>query len=160
MKKIARSLTSSAYKGHVNDHDLPMGFFVRSYVASLATTPCTSSVVKVQKKKWGQCCAAPAAASCKWHLSKLQIKVVVVQFLHYFMLYSFVSPSFQACLEEQEIKATTSNFSQRVMRDGLTSGSSPPPSSSPSLNTDFWLTTVFPELESSVSEDTVQYGKI
>jgi len=43
------------------------------------------------------------------------------------------------------------------MRDGLTSGSSPPPSSSPSLNTDFWLTTVFPELESSVSEDTVQY---
>ena len=87
--------------------------------------------------------------------------LVVVQFLHYFMLlYSFVSPSFQACLEEQEIKATTSNFSQRVMRDGLTSGSSPPPSSSPSLNTDFWLTTVFPELESSVSEDTVQYGKI
>ena len=94
-------------------------------------------------------------------ISKLQIIKMVVQFLHYFMLlYSFVSPSFQACLEEQEIKATTSNFSHRVMRDGLTSGSSPPPSSSPSLNTDFWLTTVFPELESSVSEDTVQYGKI
>ena len=93
-------------------------------------------------------------------ISKLQIIKMVVQFLHYFMLlYSFVSPSFQACLEEQEIKATTSNFSQRVMRDGLTSGSSPPPSSSPSLNTDFWLTTAFPEVESS-SEDTVQYGKI
>ena len=46
-------------KGHVNDHDLPMGFFL------------------LRPKKLGQ------PPTRKWHLSKLRIKVV--QFLHYFM---------------------------------------------------------------------------